>query len=288
MENRIFDRKAKQVRQVPVVADRWLKTLYQTLPGQAATWLFVKRKWLSALYGRYARTKRSKKAADSIIEMYGLDMSLFLPYQSYYEFFTRKLDSIRMPESPYLGAVAECFLSAYDDIDIGGLFCVKGESMRLGEILQDEQQAMLYTGGTLFRFRLAPHHYHHLHHFDDATICSIRDIRGGYYSVNPVAQSIVKLYCKNKRRVVTMKTRRFGTVVLVEVGATMIGSIINPFKEGDEVRIGEDGGYFAPGGSMLLLLFEKGAVKACEDILWQTREGLETMVALGEIIGKGE
>ena len=273
---------------MPVVADRWLRVLYQTLPGHAAAWLFVKRKWLSALYGRYARTRRSKKAADQIVATYGLDMSLFPPYKSYFEFFTRKHDYIQMPQSPCLGAMAECFLSAYEDIDTDMLFAVKGEGMRLGEILCDEGQAKLYTGGTLLRFRLAPHHYHHLHHFDDATICSIRDIRGGYYSVNPIAQSVVKLYCKNKRRIVAMKTRRFGTVVLVEVGATMVGSIINPFKEGDEVRIGEDGGHFAPGGSMLLLVFEKGAVRVSEDILVHTGEGLESMVTLGEIIGKGE
>jgi len=289
MENHIVNRQTKSVQQIPVMADRWMRILYQTLPGHAALWLFVKRKWVSSLYARYARRKKSKKAADRIVSTYGLDMAQFPPYSTYEEFFTRALPTIEMPSGNKLGAMAECFISCYENIDIQALFDVKGEGMRLEDILQSEELAQRYSGGTLIRFRLAPHHYHHLHHFDDAKITMIRDISGGYYSVNPMAvDNIIRLYCKNKRRLVEMRTKRFQTVMLVEVGATMVGSIVNPFKQGDDVHIGEDGGYFAPGGSMLLLLFEKGSVTLDEDLLINTRNGLETMISLSEIIGEGD
>ena len=92
-------------------------------------------------------------------------------------------------------------------------------------------------------------------------------------------------YCKNKRRVVHLQTAHFGRVVLVEVGATMVAGIHNPFAEGDVVHRGQDGGYFEPGGSMLLLLFAPGTVQICQDILLQSKSERETMVSVGERIG---
>ena len=91
---------------------------------------------------------------------------------------------------------------------------------------------------------------------------------------------IAALYCQNKRRAVQVKTDQFGSVLLVEVGATMIGSILNPFSEGSAVKRGEDGGYFAPGGSMILGLFEKDAIQADEDLLCQTQAGRECICLL--------
>jgi phosphatidylserine decarboxylase len=287
MEHRVMDRKRGALVDVPVLAGRWMRILYNTAPGRAALWALIKRKWVSALYARYARTARSKRAADRVVAQYGIDMSEFAPYRTYEEFFTRGRETIDMPRGASLGAMAQGYLSAYEDIDIDALFCVKGEGMRLRDILDDEALAGRYRGGTLLRFRLAPHHYHHLHHFDDAEIVAMRDIKGGYYSVNPLSLSaIVRLYARNRRRIVVMQTKRFGQAVLVEVGATMIGSIVNTFSQGDAVRIGEDGGHFAPGGSMLLLLFERGRVSVNEDLLGYTRDGYETMVSLAEIIAE--
>jgi phosphatidylserine decarboxylase len=274
--------------ELPVVAGRWMRILYETLPGRAALWLLIRRKWVSRLYGVYAKTRRSRRAAQKIIETYALDMSRFGPFDTYEAFFTRSLGAIEMPGGLALGSMAECFISAYEGIDIDALLDVKGEGLRLDEILGSAEPANRYRGGTLLRFRLAPHHYHHLHHFDDGVIASVVDIPGAYYSVNPIALlRIARVYARNRRRVVMINTRRFGTATLVEIGATMVGSIVNPFRTGDRVRTGEDGGHFAPGGSMLLLLFEKGRVNIAEDLLENTRNGFETLVSLAEIIGEG-
>ena len=93
----------------------------------------------------------------------------------------------------------------------------------------------------MIRIRLAPQHYHHFHWFDGGVVQQVRDIKGQYYSVHPLALGrIAALYCQNKRRAVQVKTDQFGSVLLVEVGATMIGSILNPFSEGSAVKRGED------------------------------------------------
>ena len=52
------------------------------------------------------------------------------------------------------------------------------------------------------------------------------------------------------------------------------------------VKRGEEKGNFAFGGSTIVLITEKNAVKPDEDILNNSREGIETRVFMGEKIGE--
>lgn len=90
------------------------------------------------------------------------------------------------------------------------------------------------------------------------------------------------------RRVVQVRTGPFGEVLYVLVGATMIGSICDRAKPGDRVEKGEDGGYFAPGGSMILMLFEKDRLRPCGDLAGQTELGFETEVSIGDVLGEAQ
>ena len=88
------------------------------------------------------------------------------------------------------------------------------------------------------------------------------------------------------------------------VGAMMVGSIETTVQEGQYVQRGEEFGYFAfgmvsspvtpdrldvsyPGGSTIVVLFEKGKVEWDEDLLINGRASLETLVRVGMGIGKG-
>ena len=281
-----YDRQTGAMVPQKTVAGGWMEWIYQTKPGHLALHAVIKRKMISSIYGWYCKQRRSLSAAEKIIEQYQIDTTPFhTPFTTYFDFFTRKLPRVQMPEDA-LGAWAEGYISAWENIDPKRLIQVKGSEYDLSSLLQDEAWARRYAGGTLFRIRLAPQHYHHFHWFDNAKIGRIKDIKGAYYSVHPLAVAeIARLYCENKRRIVEAKTERFGTMLLIEVGATMIGSVVNPFQSGEKVCPGEDGGYFAPGGSMILGLFEKGAVQADQDILQQTAQGKESIVLLGERIG---
>ena len=70
----------------------------------------------------------------------------------------------------------------------------------------------------------------------------------------------------------------------MEVGALMVGKIVNhdikKFKRGDEK------GYFLFGGSTVVLFFKENQIEIDEDILKNSKVGLETKVKLGEVIGK--
>jgi len=70
------------------------------------------------------------------------------------------------------------------------------------------------------------------------------------------------------------------------IGAMMVGSIKTTVEEGQEVKRGDEFGYFAFGGSTIVVLFERGTVEWDEDLLVNGRASLETLVRVGMGIGK--
>ena len=94
---------------------------------------------------------------------------------------------------------------------------------------------------------------------------------------------MVEIFFLNKREYVNILNKQFGNMIMAEVGATMVGSIIQTYK-GDNVIAGEEKGYFKFGGSTVVLLFEKNKINFDKDLLNNTAVGLETEVKMGERI----
>ena len=82
-----------------------------------------------------------------------------------------------------------------------------------------------------------------------------------------------------------MQSENFGKVLMMEVGALMVGRIVNHHEE-KEVSRGMEKGYFEYGGSTVILAFQPGQVALDEDILKNTAEGFETVVKMGDAIGR--
>ncbi|KAK9096334.1 hypothetical protein Sjap_021831 [Stephania japonica] len=74
-------------------------------------------------------------------------------------------------------------------------------------------------------------------------------------------------------------------VALIAVGATMVGSITLSKKEGNYVQKGDEFGYFSFGGSTVICIFEKDAIEIDEDLLANSARSLETLVAVGMMLG---
>jgi phosphatidylserine decarboxylase len=72
---------------------------------------------------------------------------------------------------------------------------------------------------------------------------------------------------------------------MAEVGATMVGSIVQTYK-GNSVIKGKEKGYFEFGGSTVVLLFERNKICIDRDLLINTANGYETAVKMGERIGE--
>jgi phosphatidylserine decarboxylase len=75
-----------------------------------------------------------------------------------------------------------------------------------------------------------------------------------------------------------MDSKEFGKVAVVCVGAMLVGSIIMTAKVGDELKRADEMGYFAFGGSTLIIVFEKDKILFDHDLLNNSDRALETLV----------
>ena len=77
-----------------------------------------------------------------------------------------------------------------------------------------------------------------------------------------------------------------GITAMMEVGAMMVGKITNLKPGACEVKKGEEKGYFEFGGSTIVLLLQHGKVRMDSDLIENSENGYETIVRMGERIGK--
>ena len=78
-------------------------------------------------------------------------------------------------------------------------------------------------------------------------------------------------------------SKNFGKMIQMEVGAMMVGKIVNYNHQ--IASKGKEKGYFEFGGSTVVLIFKKDTVKVDDDIINNSRENVETRVLLGQKIG---
>lgn len=288
-----YNRKTKEYEIEKVAGEKYLDWIYSSPVGMGVLEAFVKKKLFSELYGHYCDMKLSKRKVPSFIKDLDIDMSVcnntINDFKCFNDFFTRTLKSDARPvcmDASNLISPGDGRLMAYENIDIDNIIQVKGLSYSLKELLQNDEIAQRYSGGTYIILRLCPTDYHRFH-FIDCGICSKTvKISGSYYSVNPAALSKVqKLFCQNKREWSILSSENFGNVLYIEVGATCVGSIIQSYTPGTKVNKGDEKGYFKFGGSTLILLFEKNKIAVDSDIIKQTKQGFECKVLMGEKIG---
>ncbi|KAI0706958.1 phosphatidylserine decarboxylase-domain-containing protein [Earliella scabrosa] len=215
-------------------------------------------------------------------------------FKSFNEFFYRKLKPgarpVEAPEDPYrLVSGADCRLMVFETVHEATRLWIKGRDFSVGRLLGDTYRAEAdkYIGGALCIFRLAPQDYHRFHVPVDGTIGPMTYITGEYYTVNPQAiRTALDVYGENVRKIVPIDSPQFGRVMCVCIGAMMVGSIHTTVQEGQQVKRGDEFGYFAFGGSTIVVLFEKGVVEWDEDLLINSRACLETLVRVGMGLGR--
>lgn len=97
------------------------------------------------------------------------------------------------------------------------------------------------------------------------------------------------MFTQNKRAVLELHTGFERPVLLVAVGALLVGSISFTVNEGDKVTKGQDMGYFSYGGSTVILLFpEEMGVEFDEDISNWSKESFETILEVGQGIARAK
>jgi phosphatidylserine decarboxylase len=74
--------------------------------------------------------------------------------------------------------------------------------------------------------------------------------------VQPQAiRTALDVYGENARKIVPIDSPQFGRVMAVCIGAMMVGSIKTTVQEGEQVKRGQEFGYFAFGRCLLTLWF---------------------------------
>ncbi|MCI9304637.1 phosphatidylserine decarboxylase [Clostridium sp.] len=290
----VYNRKTNKYDTENVAGDKYIKWAYESPIGKSFVELFIKRKLFSKLYGNFCDSKLSVKKINSFIKNFNIDTDIFTndpsDFKSFNDFFIRKLTPESRPinkDKNILISPGDGRLLAYTNIDINSLIQVKGITYSLSELLEDNPIANEYAGGTCLVLRLCPVDYHRLHFIDDGIPEKSNIVNGNYYSVNPTAlERIPKLYCQNKREWSIFHSENFGDVILMEVGATCVGSIVQTYEPNKKVSKGDEKSYFKFGGSTTILFFKENTVTIDDDILIQSSFGFETKVIMGEKIGE--
>lgn len=286
---RFFNRHTGRLETEQVYGEGFLRWTYGHPAGALALWGFVKRPFFSAWYGRRMSRPESAARVRPFISRYGLDPSEFADspegFGSFNEFFFRKLKPSARPVDPDESAVVfpadGRHLGFQKASDIRGVF-VKGQKFQLAGLLGDAALADRYAHGSLILSRLCPVDYHRFHFPAAGVPGETRVIDGPLFSVSPIAlRKRLSYLWTNKRTITRLETRNFGTVILVEIGATCVGSIHQTHTPGQAVAKGDEKGYFAFGGSSTITLFEPGAVVLEADLADHSSRQTELYAKVG-------
>ena len=242
---------------------------------------------ISKLAGTFLNSGASKILIPSFIRRNNIDMSEFSagPYDNFNEFFCRKiLDGKRFIDENPNSIISPCDGKVQVfPINDDSSFEIKGISYTLEKLLCSEKLAKQFNGGTLMLLRLGVDDYHRYSYPVDGSYDGYTRVGGKLHTVNPYVASRRPIYAENSREYCVIKTESMGDVLMMEVGALMVGRIVNKFPNG-KVKRGEEKGYFKFGASSIVLCFEKNAVIPDAELIRNTLNGAETKIKLGERI----
>lgn len=279
----IYDRRSGEVRTIPEVGAGAIRFTYGTVPGRLLARGLLCRRFVSNAYAAWQRSRFSCGKVRRFIAQYGIDVSgcTATEFACFNDFFTRQRKNyVNQTKENELPAIADSKLLALP-IGEDAVFTIKGVPYTTAQLLDDAALAREFVGGTCLIFRLAPEDYHRYVYPDDGTQEGTVYIPGVLHTVNPIAADMA-VYRRNARAYTVLHTEHFGTMVQMEVGALLVGKIINHRQKPGVVTKLWEKGYFAYGGSTVILLAGRGVLTVDADIQEYSARGIETLVRLGE------
>ena len=280
-------RRDGRIVDLPDAQDRLLAVLYEHAWGRALLKPLVC-PFVSRAAGWFLSTRMSRVFIRPFIRASGIDMTQFeeTEYRSYNEFFSRRI----RPDARPVRLEPEVLISPCDSkltvlpITQEGRFTLKHTVYTVSSLLKDQELAAKYEGGYAMIFRLTVDDYHRYCYVADGKKSGNVRIPGVLHTVNPIANDVYPIYKENAREYSLLHSDTFGDILMMEVGALLVGRIVNHHGEA-EIRRGQEKGYFQFGGSTVVLMTEKGRVMIDEDILANSCDHFETIVRMGEKIG---
>jgi phosphatidylserine decarboxylase len=303
---RYYDRYKQTVETEQVYGQLWLRLAYGNPVGRALVWLLIRRTIFSWAYGWQMNKRVSAGKVLPFIVEYNLNVEEFaktpFDYKSFNEFFCRALKPEARPITPDqpVGAagsaqvVPVAVLPAdgrhlvFPNVETAEGFYVKGAKFTLAELLGDAALAEKFAGGAMLISRLCPVDYHRFHFPVAGVPSDPKLINGSLYSVSPIAlRHNIRYLVENKRFLTLVESPAFGTVAMLEVGATNVGSIKQTHVPERAAQKGEEKGLFKFGGSCVITLFQRGRIKFDADLVAQSANCVETYARMGDRLGVG-
>lgn len=280
---KIYDRQTESYEEIEQFGAGKLNFLYNNPFGRLFLGIAVS-SFVSDIYSKKKSKKSSCKDIPEFIRNHNIDMGDYedKEYESFTDFFTRKIKPGKRP----VDMDPKAFISPCDSkllvykIDSNTGMNIKGREYTVDEILGGTGDAQEFKDGIAMVFRLTVDDYHRYCFPDSGSVISRKQIKGKLHTVSPISKDH-RIYHENTRSVSILKTDNFGIIAYIEVGAMLVGRIVD---EGIGIFAkGQEKGHFEPGGSTVIILANN--IKIDEDIMEQSVSGIETKVRYGERIG---
>lgn len=284
-----YNRHTGEIETETVYGEGFLRWAYGNPLGRLTVELAVKQAWFSRWYGWRMDRPVSRAKVAPFIENYGLDAAEFADpaasFASFNEFFYRKLK----PEARPVDADPQVVVFPADgrhlaimDVDAARDFYIKGQRFDLPAFLGDAALAGAFAGGAMLISRLCPVDYHRYHFPVGGVAGAPVPINGPLYSVSPLAlRRRLAIFWENKRARTLIESPVFGKVIVMDIGATCVGSMHSTYRAGP-VEKGQEKGYFSFGGSCLVTLFQAGRIQFDADLLEYSARSTEVYARIGE------
>jgi phosphatidylserine decarboxylase len=282
------------------MSDRFAVLPQYALPKQA----------LTALAGAIASARGGALTTRLIrwfVGRYGVDMSEadepdVTRFATFNEFFSRALKPGARPlAAADLICPVDGAISQFGAIDGDRIFQAKGHDYTTTALVGgDAALAAQFANGHFATLYLSPKDYHRIHMPCDARLLRMIHVPGELFSVNPVtARGVPSLFARNERVVCVFDAPR-GPLVMVLVGATIVGSmatvwhgVVSPprvklvrewsYSEQDlRLKQGDEMGRFLLGSTVVLLLPE-GALRF--DPAWAPARSIRLGEAMADWAG---
>jgi len=232
----------------------------------------------TALIGWFVRRYRVNMAEAAVPDL--------AAYRTFNEFFTRELKAgVRPLANAALICPVDGAISQFGRIDGRQIFQAKGHSYSSKALVGGNADlARQFDGGYFATIYLSPRDYHRIHMPCDGILRRMIYVPGALFSVNPATARLVPgLFARNERVVCVFETVH-GPLVMVLVGATIVGSmatvwhgVVNARRTGQIsdwcyvdnsklIRQGQEMGRFLL-GSTVVMLFPKSLLEF--NSVWQ-------------------
>lgn len=237
--------------------------------------------FIANLYAKYMNSGFSKYKIKRFIKKNNINIEEYeeYKYKSFNDFFKRKIKKEKRNIEQGNIAICDAKLSAYK-IDKELKLEIKNSIYTVDELIQEN--AEMFKDGYALVYRLCVDDYHHYVFPSDGKVIASKEVRGVLHTVQPIAIKKYKVFSENTREIAMLDTKDYGLVSYIEVGAMLIGKIVN--ENVKNFKRGQEKGHFEFGGSTIILLFQKGKIKINNKILTNTEKNIETIVKLGQNI----